>query len=164
MVGVDRRVVIVGVGRDAVLHLKKVVGITVHIGFRSGSQTHQNGIKIVKDGPVFLENAAVALVYDDEVKVSRGEQRHAVLRLGVVDGVEHGGVGGEHDARRLVVLGGAQVAQRLVRQILLEIVLRLLDQRGAVSQKQHIRHMTAPAQHVGQAGCRAGLAGAGGHD
>ena len=92
------------------------------------------------------------------------KQRHAVLGLGVVDGVEHGGVGGEHDARRLVVLGGAQVAQRLVRQILLEIVLRLLDQRGAVSQKQHIRHMAAPAQHVGQAGRCTGLAGAGGHD
>ena len=164
MVGVDRRVVIVGVGRDAVLHLKKVVGITVHIGFRGGGQAHQNSIEIIKNGAVFLENAAVALVHDDEVKVGRGKQRHAVLRLGVVDGVEHGGVGGEHDTRRLVVLGGAQVAQGLVGQILLEIVLRLLDQRGAVGQKQHVRHMAAPAQHIGQAGRRAGLAGAGGHD
>ena len=164
MVGVDRRVVIVGVGGDAVLHLEKVVGVAVHIGFRSGSQTHQNGIKIVKDGPVFLENAAVALVHDDEVKVSRREQRYTVLRLGVVDGVEHRRIGGEHDTRGLVVLGGAQIAQRLVGQILFEVVLRLLDQCGAVSQKQHIRHMTAPAQHIGQTGCRAGLAGAGGHD
>ena len=105
MVCINGSVIIVGVGRDAVLHLKKVVGITVHIGFRGGGQTHQNGIEIVKDGPVFLENAAVALVHDDEVKVSRGEQRHAVLGLGVVDGVEHGGVGGEHDTCRLVVLG-----------------------------------------------------------
>ena len=96
--------------------------------------------------------------------MGRGKQRHAVLGLGVVDGVEHRRIGGEHDTRGLVVLGGAQVAQGLVRQILLEIVLRLLDQRGAVGQKQHIRHMAAPAQHVGQAGCRAGFSGAGGHD
>ena len=145
-------------------HFEKVVGVAVHVGFRGGGQAHENGIEIVKNRPVFLENAAVALVHDDEVKVSRGKQRHAVLGLGVVDGVEHGGVGGEHDARRLVVLEGAQVAQRLVRQILLEIVLGLLDQCGAVGQKQHIRHMAAPAQHVGQTGCRAGFSGAGGHD
>jgi len=96
--------------------------------------------------------------------MGRGKQRHAVLGLGVVDGVEHRRIGGEHDTRGLVVLRGAQVAQRLVRQILFEVILGLLDQRGAVGQKQHICHMTAPAQHVGQTGCRAGLAGAGGHD
>ena len=106
----------------------------------------------------------MALVHNDEVKVSGRKQRHAVLGLGVVDGVEHGGIGGKHDARGLIVLRGAQVAQRLVGQILLEVVLCLLDQRGAVGQKQHIRHMAAPAQHIGQAGCGAGLACARCHD
>ena len=107
MVGVDRRVVIVGVGGDAVLHLEKVVGVAVHVGFRGGGQAHQNGIEIIKNGAVFLENAAVALVHDDEVKVGGRKQRHAVLGLGVVDGVEHGGIGGKHNARGLIVLGGA---------------------------------------------------------
>ena len=107
MVGVDRRVVIVGVGGDAVLHLEKVVGVAVHVGFRGGGQTHQNRIEIIKNGAVFLENAAVALVHDDEVKVGRRKQRHAVFGLGVVDCVEHGGIGGKHDARGLIVLGGA---------------------------------------------------------
>ncbi len=46
----------------------------------------------------------------------------------------------------------------------LEVVLRLLDQRGAVRQKKHVGHMTAPAQHIGQAGCGAGLARASSHD
>ena len=107
MVGVDRRVVIVGVGGDAVLHLEKVVGVAVHIGFRGGGQTHQNRIEIIKNSAVFLENAAVALVHDDKVKMRRGKQRHAVLGLGVVDGVEHGGIGRKHDARGLIVLRGA---------------------------------------------------------
>ena len=92
------------------------------------------------------------------------KQRHAVLGLGVVNGVEHGGIGGKHDACGLIVLGGAQIAQRLVRQILFEVVLRLLDQRSAVRQKEHVGHMAAPAQHIGQAGCGAGFSGAGGHD
>ena len=164
MVGVDRRVVIVGVGGDAVFHLEKVVGVAVHIGFRGGGQAHQNRIEIIKNGAVFLENAAVALVHDDKVKMRRGKQRHAVLGLGVVDGVEHGGIGGKHDARGLIVLRGAQVAQRLVGQILFEVVLCLLDQRSAVRQKEHVGHMTAPAQHIGQAGCGAGLACARCHD
>ena len=164
MVCINGSVIIVGVGRDAVLHLEKVVGVAVYIGFRGGGQTHQNRIEIIKNGAVFLENAAVALVHDDKVKVGRGKQRHAVLGLGVVDGVEHGGIGGKHDARGLIVLGGAQVAQRLVRQILFEVVLCLLDQRGAVGQKEHVGHMTAPAQHSGQAGCGAGLACASSHD
>ena len=164
MVGVDRRVVIVGVGGDAMFHLEKVVGVAVYIGFRGGGQAHQNRVEIVEDGTVFLENTAVALVHDDEVKMRRGKQRHAVLGLGVVDGVEHGGIGGKHDARGLIVLRGAQVAQRLVRQILFEVVLCLLDQRGAVGQKEHVGHMTAPAQHIGQAGCGAGLARASSHD
>ena len=164
MVGVDRRVVIVGVGGDAVLHLEKVVGVAVYIGFRGGGQTHQNGIEIIKNGAVFLENATVALVHDDEVKVGGRKQRHAVLGLGVVDGVEHGGIGGKHNARGLIVLGGAQIAQRLVGQILLEVVLCLLDQRSAVRQKEHVGHMTAAAQHIGQAGCGAGLACARCHD
>ena len=132
MVGVDRRIVIVGVGGDAVFHLEKVVGVAVYIGFRGGGQTHQNRIEIIKNGAVFLENAAVALVHDDKVKVGGRKQRHAVLGLGVVNGVEHGGIGGKHDARGLIVLRGAQIAQRLVGQILFEVVLCLLDQRGAV--------------------------------
>ena len=164
MVGVDRRIVIVGVGGDAMLHLEKVVGVAVYIGFRGGGQTHQNRVEIIKNGAVFLENAAVALVHDDKVKVGGRKQRHAVLGLGVVDGVEHGGIGGKHDARGLIVLGGAQIAQRLVGQILFEVVLRLLDQRSAVRQKEHVGHMTAPAQHIGQAGCGAGLARASSHD
>ena len=164
MVGVDRRVVIVSVGGDAVLHLEKVVGVAVYIGFRGGGQTHQNGIEIIKNGAVFLENAAVALVHDDKVKVGGRKQRHAVFGLGVVDGVEHGGIGGKHDARGLIVLGGAQIAQRLVRQILFEVVLCLLDQRSAVRQKERVGHMTAPAQHIGQAGCCTGLARASSHD
>ena len=107
MVGVDRRVVIVGVGGDAVLHLEKVVGVAVHVGFRGGGQTHQNRVEIVEDGAVFLENAAVALVHDDKVKVGGRKQRHAILGPGVVDGVEHGGIGGKHNARGLIVLRGA---------------------------------------------------------
>ena len=106
----------------------------------------------------------MALVHDDKVKVGGRKQRHAVLGLGVVDGVEHGGIGGKHNARGLVVLGGAQVAQRLVGQILLEVVLCLLDQCGAVCQKKHVGHMAAPAQHIGQAGRGAGLARACRHD
>ena len=63
-----------------------------------------------------------------------------------------------------IVLRGAQIAQRLVGQILFEVVLRLLDQRGAVRQKKHVGYMAAPAQHIGQAGCGAGLARASSHD
>ena len=43
-------------------------------------------------------------------------------------------------------------------------VLCLLDQRGAVREKQNIRDIPPAAQHIGKAGCSARFTGAGRHD
>ena len=46
----------------------------------------------------------------------------------------------------------------------MEIILCLLDERGAVCEKQNIRDIPPAAQHIGKAGCGACFTGAGRHD
>ena len=163
MVLIHRRVVIIGIGRHPVLHFEELIGVAVHISFGRSGKPHHDSIKILENSPVLFENAPMALVDDNEVKVGRGKQPLPVFGFGVVDGVENGGIGGKYNAGIPVVLIGAQIAQGHIRQIVLEIVLCLLDQRRAVCQKQDIRHPFSPAEHVSQTGCGAGLAGTGGH-
>ena len=79
MVLIHRRFVIVGIGGNAAFHLEKVVGIPVYIGFGSSGETHQNPIEIFKNRPVFLENAAVAFVNDNQVKVGGGKELPSIL-------------------------------------------------------------------------------------
>ena len=106
----------------------------------------------------------MAFVHDNQIKVRGGEQLPPILGTGVVDGVEHGGIGGKHNAGAAVVLVGAQVAQGHIRQIPLEVVLSLLDQGRPVGQEKDVGDPLTPAEHVGEAGGGSGLAGAGGHD
>ena len=163
MVLIDGGLVVIGISGHLVLHLKEVVGVPVHVGLGGGGEAHQNGVEILENGPVLLENTAVALVNDDEVKVGGGKQPPPVPGPGLVNGVEHGGIGGKDDAGLSVVLVGAQITQGHVGQIVFEIVLGLLDQGGAVGQKQNVGHIVASAEHVGEAGGGAGLARPGGH-
>ena len=163
MVLVHGGLVVIGIGGHLVLHLKEVVGVPVHIGLGRGGEAHQNGVEILENGPVLLENTAVALVNDDEVKMGGGKQAFPVPGPGLVNGVEHGGIGGKDDAGLSVVLVGTQVTQGHVGQVVFEIVLGLLDQGGAVGQKQNVGHIVAPAQDIGEAGGGAGLARPGGH-
>ena len=107
MVLVHCRFVVIGIGRNTMLHLEEVVGIPIHIGFRRGSKAHHEGVKILKNGPVFLENAPVAFINDNQVKVGRSKQLPPVLGLGIVNGVENGGIGGKHNASGTVILVGA---------------------------------------------------------
>ena len=106
----------------------------------------------------------MALVRDNEIEMRRRKQRHAVLGLGAVDGVQDRGVGREHNPGIPVVLVAAQIAEGHIRQIALEIVLCLLDKRRSVRKEQDIRDIAATAQHIGQAGRCPGFAGTGRHD
>ena len=65
MILLHRCFVVVGVGGNAVFHLEKIIGIAVDVRFRRGGKAHQERVEILKNGPVFFENAAVALVNDD---------------------------------------------------------------------------------------------------
>ena len=126
------RFVIVSVGGHAVLHFEEIIGVAVHVGFRRGGEPHHQRVKVLKNRPVFFENAPVAFINDDQIEMRRGEQPAAVFGLGVVDGVEDGRVGGEHDAGVPVVFVGAEIAQGQIRQIILKTVFCLFNQRGAV--------------------------------
>ena len=164
MILVHRRFVVVGIGGNTRLQLEEPVNIPVRICFRCSCQAHHDGVEIFKDRPVFLENTPVTFVNDDQIKMRRGEQAQSILALYIVDGVEHRRIGGEHDPGIPVILVGAKVAQGHIRKIVLKIILRLLDQRRPVCQKQNVRHRLAPAEHIRQTGCGAGFAGSGGHD
>ena len=134
MVLVDRRFVIIHIGRHTVFHIKEIVGIAVHLRLWRGSKPHQNPIKIIKNRAVFLKNTAVTFVNDDEVKVCRRKEL-APLALGIIDDVQDCRIGGKDNARVAVVLVVAQIAKAHVRQIIFEVVLGLLHQGGAVCQK-----------------------------
>ena len=150
MICIDRRFVIVGIGRHTVLDLKEIIGIAVNIGFRCCCQTDHDRIEILKDRTIFLENASVALVSDDKVKVCRREQRYAVLCFCAVDRIQYRRICREHDPSISVVLVTAQIAQRHIGQIVLEIVLCLLNECRSVCKEQDICDISATAQNIGQ--------------
>ena len=89
---------------------------------------------------------------------------HALVVAHGVDGVEDGGVRGEHDARVALVLVAAQVAARGVGQVFPVGAQRLAHQRDAVSEEQHVLHPPGAHEHVGEPRRHAGLAGARRHD
>ena len=73
----------------------------------------------------------------------RSKQLAAIFGFRIINGVEDSRVGGEHDAGVPVILVGTQIAEGHIRQIPLKVILRLLDQRGAVSQEKNIRNPLA---------------------
>ena len=67
-------IVFIGEGRHIVLQVKKVIGVMPDIALGCGGQSNQNGIKILKNSTVLLEDTPMCLVNDDNVKMSRREQ------------------------------------------------------------------------------------------
>ena len=163
MVLIDCRLIVVCIGGDAMLHLEKIIGVAVDIRFRCCGQTDHDRIKVFKDSTVLFENAAVAFVDDNEVKMCRGKHSLAIFCLYIVDGIQHCRVCRKYNSRAAIVLIGAKVAQRHIWQVILKVILCLLDQRGAVCQKQNVGDMLATTQYICQAGCGSGLAGTCGH-
>ena len=131
----NRRFIVIRIRRDTVFHLKKIVSIPVHVGFRRCSQPYKNRVKILKYRTVFLKNAPVAFVHDNQIKMCRRKQLPALPCTGIVNGVEHCRVSGKNNSGSLVVFIRAKVAQRHIRQIILEIVLCLFHKRSPIRQK-----------------------------
>ena len=152
MILVNGCFIIVGIGGNTVGHFKEVVGIAVHICFRRGRKADHQGIEILKNRPVFLENAPVAFVNDDQIKMRRCKQLAAIFGFRVINGVQNSWIGRKHDSGIPIILVGTQIAQGQIRQIILKVVLRLLHQGGAVSQEKNIGNPLAAAEHIGQAG------------
>ena len=105
-----RRLIVVGVGGNAMLHLEKIIGVAVYVCFGRSSQAHHKRVKIRKDGPVFLKNAPVALVNDNQIKVCRSEKPLPILGFCLIDCMQDSGVSGKDDARVSVALVCAEVA------------------------------------------------------
>ena len=104
------------------------------------------------------------LVDDDHIEVRRCKQPVPILPATVIDGVEHRRIGREHDARILVILVRAEIAQRHVREVLLKGVFRLLDECGTICEEENIGHIPATAEDINQRSRRSGLSGTGRHD
>ena len=127
--------VVIRIGGDAVLHFKEIVGVAIHIRFGSCGQTYHDCIEIFEDGTIFFENAAVAFVDDNKVKVRRGKQALPALRLCIIDCIQHCRVGGKNDSGAAIILIGAEIAQRHIRQVIFKVILCLFHQCSTVSQK-----------------------------
>lgn len=91
----------------------------------------------------------MALINDNKVKVGGGKHALPVFRFHIVYGVQHCRVCREYDSCASVVLVRAQIAQRHIRQIVLEIVLCLFHQRSAIGQEQNIGDVFASTEHIG---------------
>ncbi|MNI69709.1 hypothetical protein D3C73_1254720 [compost metagenome] len=136
------RLIGIGIGRHAALHLEKVIRIAVHIRLRGCGQPYHIAVKILKYGAEFLKDTPVRFIHDNQVKVGGCEEPLTVITLGPVNGIQHRRIGGEHNTGRLVILITEQIAERHIWQIVLEIVLRLFDQSLSVGQKQDIGHIS----------------------
>ena len=114
MVLINGGVIFIHVCGNATLHLEEIVGVPIDLIFRRGGEAHHLRVEVVEYGAVFLEDGAMRLIDDDQVEMRWRVQALAVVVLQVVDGVEDGRIGGEHDARVfvfLLILRFAEVAQ-----------------------------------------------------
>ena len=68
----------------------------IDVRFGSSCKTYQQGVKILENGAIFFENAAVCLVDDDEVEMGGREKLLPVCSFHVINGVHDGGVGREN--------------------------------------------------------------------
>ena len=131
------------------LHLKEIVGIPIHIRFRRGSKANHQSIEVFKNHPVFFENAPVAFINNNQVKMRRSKQLTAISGFRIIDGIQNRWIGGKHNPGIAVILVGAQIAEGHIRKIPLKIILCLFYQGSAISQKKNIRNPLAAAEHIG---------------
>ena len=101
--------------------------LSVGIPFKADKQR----VEILEYGSVLAKYTTMRLVYDDKVEVSHREpHRHGV------DIVNHGLVGGEDEARRLVRnLVLRQTGHRLAWQMLLKVLACLFHQLVSVGKE-----------------------------
>ncbi len=99
----------------------------------------------------------MALIDDDEIEMRRRKETKPLRTSRVVDGIQHRRICRKNNPRIPVVLILTQIAQRMMRQIPLEIILRLPDQRRPIRQKQNIRHPFAAREHIDETRRRARL-------
>ena len=62
---VNRRLIIIGISRNIGGDFKEFISTAVHIRPGSRGQSNQISVKIVEDGFVLFENAAMAFIDDD---------------------------------------------------------------------------------------------------
>ena len=138
---------------------KEVVGAAVHVFTRRGGKADHQGVEIVQDGNVLAEYATVSFVDDDQVKTT---DREAFVFL--VNVVDHRLVGREDDTGVEVrFLALVENGARVVWQVLLEVLVGLVDQRGAVSKKEDVLDPAVAGENVHQRDGYTGLAGTGSH-
>ena len=155
--------VLVDVSGHAALHLEEVVSIAVHFVGGRGRKPHDKSVEVVENRLVFLEDGAVRLVHDNQVKVRGRVHAHAVVVPHDVDGIQNRWVGGEHDTSVALVLILAQVAARCLGKVLLERARSLRHKCHSVGQEQHVLHAPCAHENVGESGRNASLARARGH-
>ena len=152
---------LVGEIRLAVFQLEGVVGALVFLAAGCGGQADHQRVEIVEQRAVFLENGAVRFVDDNQVKASDAEFPRVVI-----DQIDHGLVGGKDHAGICVAVQAAAGIERCghVGQQLVEILMRLPHEAGAVGEKQYVFDPIRLHQHVHAGDGHAGFARAGGHD
>ena len=88
--------IFIGEGRHIVFKIEKIIGVVIDICFGSSCKTYQQGIKILENGAIFLEDAAMRFIDDNEVEMGGSEEFLPVCGFHVINGVHDGGVGGEN--------------------------------------------------------------------
>ena len=149
----------VGEVRFAALQAKEVIGAAVHIFTRCGSKTDHQGVEVVQNGHILTKYAAVCLIDDNQIETT---DREALVFL--VDVVDHRLVGREDNAGVEVrFLRLVEDSRRKGRQMFNEVLVGLIDQRGAVCQEENILDPIVAGKNVHQRDGYTGLAGTSSH-
>ena len=153
----DRLLITIGIRRYSQLSLEEIIRIPIHIRLRRRREPHQDRIEIIENRPILFENAPMALIDDDQIEMRRREKPRARLRPPPIDGIQHRRIRREDDTRIRILLIAAQIAQRHLRKIRLESLLRLRHQSRPIRQKKHPRDPIAAQKHIHQRRRRARL-------
>ena len=143
-------------GRRLITALEYAERVAVDEGGRGGGEADHASIEILDHFGEAIEDRAVRFVEDDEVEKSGGESLVANA---------HRLLGRDVEALVRVDVGRANADARLVRKMRLEAVVeRLLDERVAVGEKEHLLRPGALQEDIDKPHGGSGLAGAGRHD
>ena len=141
--------------------MEDIIGaLILFITWCSGQADHQR-IEIVKKCTIFIEHTAVSFINDDQVEAPDAEFPRII-----VDQVDHGLIGREDNAGiRITIHASARIdAGGNARQQFSEVLVCLVNQACAVSQKQNVLCPVCPQQHIRKSNGYACLTRSGCHD
>ena len=142
---------------------KEFVGVTVDFGAGGGGEADEESVKVFKQGLVFFVDAAVGFIDDDKVKVTGAKETGFFVHP--IDGIEQGGIGGQHHISSVSVFAVfSEIDRDDAGKVGLEGAEGLSQEGVAIGEEEDALDPVGAAENIDQGNRHTGFTGTGGHD